>query len=110
MKAKQSMTINPTLISLIMIIFLVLACMLTSCSSDDKCIGVWEKVESNRQEAQWACVGLANDYPELSVVSDELISIDCNGYEDEKSVYLTEGNFCGLQVTEKRTLYKKYSK
>ena len=81
---------NPTLWTVLFLLALISAISLTSCSKPE-CIGVWEKVESNEQEAQRQCVGLANDYPALSVVSDELITIDCQGYE-EKNVVLTESS------------------
>jgi len=90
---------------LLLILIMVLALSMSSCSKDN-CVGVYQKIESNEAEAKRMCVGLANDYPELEVISDELISMDCESFSN--LVTSKNTSFCSISITERITIYKKY--
>lgn len=91
-----------TNLTLLLITFLSFSC--TKEAIEIPCNQVWERVESNRTEAGYHCQGLANDYPELMVLSNKLISMNCDQYQE--GVSIEKYIFCELVVTEKTTIYK----
>jgi len=85
----------------------VLSVIIISCTKEShiECTGLYELVEDNRANANLKCQGLASDYPKLSVISDKLLSMDCEAFEvgtiEEYSA------FCSLIITKRTTIYKK---
>ena len=107
MNNKKSEKFTVGFLSILIIALMVV--FLTRCtieSSTVTCTGVYIRIESNANEADLKRQGLDNRYPEMSVISDEFLSPNCDQYEP----LVTNAGFMigGLGVQEKTIIYKPY--
>ena len=91
-------------ITILGIIFIMPGC--TKTIDEIECNQVCQRVENNHDEARAKCMGLANSYPEMTIISDIFLSSDCDLFEESEII---EVNYwCGsVEFTEVTTTYYK---